>query len=472
MREYGHQAVVLQTALNPVVALELLAEGVWAGHGRARPGGVRRRAVPRPARRLRRVARGRRARPGVILLVAATEPELGGLDGLVCGVGPVEAAAATAAALAGSPPGAVLHVGLAGCRRGCGLEPPALVIGSEAVYDDVVIPLAPRRVAPDPAPARRRPSRPAERDRPPDRHERRRRRHASATTSRRWRASPFSAPASSRASRRSRCARSRTRSRRRTGRSGASTTRSRRSRSAAPARHRLESASAGYRSPPCRRPAARAQQPKRDEPLPPPLPPAERTVGQLVAESIRLYGHRFWPSLALGVPVALADGLALQHVGERVPSSSSPRRSSRRRSSAPACSRSADPSADSADRLRVRDRSSSCRRRCSSAVVHAARGRLARVRRARRAGGGRGADGVLGRFRRGVELARADYVHALGGLATLAIVVLRHALPLAFLLRAQADNTEPRGRASPTSSSRRCSSSAPRCSTSTRRRVG
>jgi saccharopine dehydrogenase (NAD+, L-lysine-forming) len=33
MREYGHQAVVLQTALNPVVALELLAEGVWSGAG-------------------------------------------------------------------------------------------------------------------------------------------------------------------------------------------------------------------------------------------------------------------------------------------------------------------------------------------------------------------------------------------------------------------------------------------------------
>jgi saccharopine dehydrogenase-like NADP-dependent oxidoreductase len=33
MREYGHQAVVLQTALNPVVALELLAEGVWQGTG-------------------------------------------------------------------------------------------------------------------------------------------------------------------------------------------------------------------------------------------------------------------------------------------------------------------------------------------------------------------------------------------------------------------------------------------------------
>ena len=33
MREYGHQAVVLQTALNPVVALELLAEGAWEGVG-------------------------------------------------------------------------------------------------------------------------------------------------------------------------------------------------------------------------------------------------------------------------------------------------------------------------------------------------------------------------------------------------------------------------------------------------------
>lgn len=39
-------------------------------------------------------------------------------------------------------------------------------------------------------------------------------------------------------------------------------------------------------------------------PLPPPLPPESRTVGQVVAESIRLYGRRFWPSLALGLPIA------------------------------------------------------------------------------------------------------------------------------------------------------------------------
>jgi saccharopine dehydrogenase-like NADP-dependent oxidoreductase len=33
MREWGHQAVVLQTALNPVAALELLAGGAWEGAG-------------------------------------------------------------------------------------------------------------------------------------------------------------------------------------------------------------------------------------------------------------------------------------------------------------------------------------------------------------------------------------------------------------------------------------------------------
>jgi saccharopine dehydrogenase (NAD+, L-lysine forming) len=33
MREYGHQAVVLQTALNPIVALELLSTGAWHGAG-------------------------------------------------------------------------------------------------------------------------------------------------------------------------------------------------------------------------------------------------------------------------------------------------------------------------------------------------------------------------------------------------------------------------------------------------------
>jgi hypothetical protein len=39
------------------------------------------------------------------------------------------------------------------------------------------------------------------------------------------------------------------------------------------------------------------------------LPPEERTVGQLVAEAIRLYGRRFLPSLALGLGPAALNAL-------------------------------------------------------------------------------------------------------------------------------------------------------------------
>ena len=47
--------------------------------------------------------------------------------------------------------------------------------------------------------------------------------------------------------------------------------------------------------------------------LPAPLPPAERTVGQLVAESIRAYGDNFWRALPLGLPLALSTQLSLGH---------------------------------------------------------------------------------------------------------------------------------------------------------------
>lgn len=86
---------------------------------------------------------------GDLLLVAATELELCDRDGLVCGIGPVEAAVATAARLAEDRPGAVLHVGVAGGRR---LTPGTLVFGTEAAYLDIAagIPVV-DRVEPDPA---------------------------------------------------------------------------------------------------------------------------------------------------------------------------------------------------------------------------------------------------------------------------------------------------------------------------------
>lgn len=45
--------------------------------------------------------------------------------------------------------------------------------------------------------------------------------------------------------------------------------------------------------------------------LPPPLPPEDRTVGQLVAETMRAYGHSFWRALPLGLPLAFADQLSV-----------------------------------------------------------------------------------------------------------------------------------------------------------------
>ena len=62
MARDGAQAVVWQTAINPVVAMELLAAGTLVGRRRARPRGVRRGPVPRPAGRVRRAARRQRAR--------------------------------------------------------------------------------------------------------------------------------------------------------------------------------------------------------------------------------------------------------------------------------------------------------------------------------------------------------------------------------------------------------------------------
>ena len=73
----------------------------------------------------------------MILVVAATQDELRGAWGgstLVCGVGPVEAAARTAAELhAVQRLKAVLNVGIAGART---FDEPEAVLGTEAIYCD------------------------------------------------------------------------------------------------------------------------------------------------------------------------------------------------------------------------------------------------------------------------------------------------------------------------------------------------
>lgn len=47
------------------------------------------------------------------------------------------------------------------------------------------------------------------------------------------------------------------------------------------------------------------------EPRPAALPPAERTIGQVVAEAIRIYGDHFWQVLPLGLVVVGVDAASL-----------------------------------------------------------------------------------------------------------------------------------------------------------------
>src|SRR4051794_22530478 len=90
----------------------------------------------------------------MILVVAATDFEAALVDGaairtVVSGVGPVEAALATSRAIVDEKPTSVLQIGIAGART---LPDASIVLGAEAVYCDVIDPLAriPRveRVAP------------------------------------------------------------------------------------------------------------------------------------------------------------------------------------------------------------------------------------------------------------------------------------------------------------------------------------
>ena len=61
---------------------------------------------------------------------------------------------------------------------------------------------------------------------------------------------------------------------------------------------------------------AKRGRPRERRPLPPPLPPETRTVGQLVAETIRFYGAHFWRSLLLGIgPAAIT--VAGYEIGRR-----------------------------------------------------------------------------------------------------------------------------------------------------------
>ncbi len=177
-------------------------------------------------------------------------------------------------------------------------------------------------------------------------------------------------------------------------------------------------------------------------PLPPPLPPETRTVGQLVAESIRLYGRGLWIALPLGVPVAIADVLAVRATtAERILVLVV---------GAPAFTLAFARASAIAGEVSPR------RRTWLRALVVGTLAFLpaavffpwfALLSVAWLALVGLVVPVVIiedaparTALRRAVELCRADYIHTLGSLATLVIVFALSRYALSFLLREQADN--------------------------------
>ena len=175
-----------------------------------------------------------------------------------------------------------------------------------------------------------------------------------------------------------------------------------------------------------------------------PLPPETRTVGQLVAETIRLYGSRFWPSLPLGLGVAIVTQLAISlSRGPQLALVSSLGALLLTASYVAACALVAE------SRPPVRSMLVGFVVGVVAFVpapplallfVLPAIAWLALVGLAvpaavieRR--------GVRASFARGLALARADYVHAVGGLATLTIIALLTSYMLFFLLRGQGEAT-------------------------------
>jgi len=180
------------------------------------------------------------------------------------------------------------------------------------------------------------------------------------------------------------------------------------------------------------------------KPLPPPLPPGERTVGQLVAESIRLYGQRFWASLVLGLSVAVlfpflarqpgfvwvlvlwvgSPLLTLSYIRAVVIASGA---TVTRRSLLVALAGGTLALLPTAVLLRIYVLPGIAWLAFVGQVVPVA---IIEQR------------GLRASFSRATRLARADFVHALGSLATLTIVFGLTAGVLGLLLYGQADTTE------------------------------
>jgi hypothetical protein len=189
---------------------------------------------------------------------------------------------------------------------------------------------------------------------------------------------------------------------------------------------------------------ARPSYPAKSAPAPVPLPPVSRTVGQVVAEGIKLYQANFAASLLLGIPVAVAD----QVIADR----SLGVRAAALLAASPAFSLAY--AAASAIRQGERPPIGTWATAVLVGVVTflpaavlfswfailailwlGIAGHAVPAVMAERLG-------PIAAFRRTVVLGRADYVHAAGSFATLALLFGLTRLALGLVLSSQADATQ------------------------------
>ena len=180
------------------------------------------------------------------------------------------------------------------------------------------------------------------------------------------------------------------------------------------------------------------------EQLPPPLPPETRTVGQLVAESVKLYGENVWLSLLLGVSLVAINQVSAGRdtlIQVLVLAAGAPLMSASYAGAAAIVGKVQPRRVDVLRAIAVGSAVFVPAAFLSLLFVLPAIAWLALVglvvpvlvlER----------PGVRPAFRRAIQLARADYPHALGSLATLVILFGLVKLTLALLLRDLGDSGE------------------------------
>jgi hypothetical protein len=178
--------------------------------------------------------------------------------------------------------------------------------------------------------------------------------------------------------------------------------------------------------------------------LPPPLPPETRTVGQLVAETLKLYGKHFWLALGIGAGPALVGVLNAELDGWPrlivVPTLGSLLWGGAYALAAGVATGKRATRASLLLAVLVMLPFLLQRTFVLPGFDLPVLAIFALTGLAVPAAVAEGV-GVWASIRRGIQLARADYIHAFGSLATLVIVIFLTGLVLFFLLQDFGDST-------------------------------